>query len=316
MTSVESGFRSLLFGVAIGDALGVPVEFSSRDERRRYPVTEMTGYGTHHQPAGTWSDDSSLTFCLAETLTKEVDLLAIAGSFVRWYDEGYWTPHGEVFDIGITTANAIGKLKKGIPPERAADRSASSNGNGSLMRIGPLLFILDDVSPEERFAITRNVSAITHGHIRSAIACHICLEFLRGLQHGSDKMTAYRAMQRTVLDFLCIHPDTGDELAYFDRILRQNIAEEPEENIKSGGYVVETLEASFWCFLRTDSFSDAVLTAVNLGSDTDTTGAVTGGMAGLYYGANRIPSRWIEAVARRDDVEDLVRRTAERLTET
>ena len=127
--------RSGLLGVAVGDALGVPVEFTGRPELRDNPVHGMRGMGTHLQPPGTWSDDSSLTFCLAESLTGGYDLEDIAGRLCRWLDESYWTARGEVFDVGRTTARAIHALGRGAPPTEAGGRGEWSNGNGSLMRI-------------------------------------------------------------------------------------------------------------------------------------------------------------------------------------
>ena len=111
---VESkGIKSALFGVAVGDALGVPVEFNSREAISKNPVTDMIGYGTYHLPAGTWSDDSSLAFCLAEALTQDFDLHTIGQNFVKWYKVNFWTPRGEVFDIGIGTKEAILRLDRG-----------------------------------------------------------------------------------------------------------------------------------------------------------------------------------------------------------
>lgn len=138
--------KSALLGVAVGDALGVPVEFKSRQEISQNPVTTMIGYGTHNQPPGTWSDDSSLTFCLAEALTNDFCLDEIGQNFVKWYNENYWTPNGEVFDIGGTTKQAILRIAKGENPELAGSSKETDNGNGSLMRILPLLFYLSLLS--------------------------------------------------------------------------------------------------------------------------------------------------------------------------
>jgi ADP-ribosyl-[dinitrogen reductase] hydrolase len=163
--------KSVLFGVAVGDALGVPVEFKKRQTISNNPVTEMIGNGTYDLPAGTWSDDSSLTFCLAEALTKGFDLNTIGQNFVKWYHNNFWTPRGNVFDIGNATSQAIDRLAAGIQPDLAGGFDASSNGNGSLMRISPLLFYLLDKPVNERFEITKQVSSLTHGHIRSVISC-------------------------------------------------------------------------------------------------------------------------------------------------
>ena len=130
-----------LFGLCIGDALGVPVEFTSRDDLKEHPVADMIGYGMYNQPPGTWSDDSSLAFCLAESLCNGYDLNDIASKFVAWYYDNHWTPHGEVFDVGNATSEAIERLKIGVAPQKAGSCSEYSNGNGSLMRILPLVFV-------------------------------------------------------------------------------------------------------------------------------------------------------------------------------
>ncbi len=300
--------KSALFGVAVGDALGVPVEFESREDISSDPVTAMTGYGTYDLPPGTWSDDSSLTFCLAETLTKEYDIRSIGHNFVKWYREGLWTAQGKVFDVGNTTRKAIDRIERGIQAEMAGCTDEASNGNGSLMRILPLMFYMYNRPLAERFEITRQVSSVTHGHIRSVIACFYYLEFARQIYEGKDKFDIYSDMQTVIsghLSALLIDPA---EVLVFDRLLKDDIHRLTEETIQSGGYVIHTLEAAVWCLLTTDSYSEAVLRAVNLGHDTDTTAAVTGGLAGLLYGYNSIPEEWTAQLARRDDIENLAER--------
>lgn len=302
--------KSVLFGVAVGDALGVPVEFRSREEIRRDPVTDMRGYGTYNLPPGTFSDDSSLTFCLAEALAGGYDLHAIARNFVKWKEENYWTARGVMFDIGIATSQAIGRLAAGVRPDLAGGTGEDSNGNGSLMRIAPLLFYIRGLSASRRFEITREVSSLTHRHIRSVIACHYYLEFARLLYEGVWMFEAYRMLQETIPEFLESMAVDPAETALFSRLLQGNIHELPEDAIRSTGYVLHTLEASVWCLLTTGSYRDAVLRAVNLGSDTDTTGAVTGALAGLNYGLDNIPSEWRQQLARHNDIEDLAKRLA------
>ena len=305
--------KSVLFGVAVGDALGVPVEFDSRKIIRENPVTDMIGFGTYNLPAGTWSDDSSLTFCLAEALTQKFNLNAIGQNFVKWYNDNFWTPQGNVFDIGIATRRAIAQLAGGVQPDLAGGSDESSNGNGSLMRILPLLFYLNDKPIEERFNLTKQVSAITHGHIRSIIACFYYLEFARQILEGKEKIEIYRNLQSEITTFLISISINPKEIALFDRLLKNDIYKLPEEKIYSSGYVLHTLEASIWCLLSTDSFEEAVLQAVNLGEDTDTTGAVTGGLAGLLYGLNSIPEKWLQKIARYDDINDLAERVADKI---
>lgn len=310
--------RAALLGLAVGDALGVPVEFVGREARRRDPVLGMRGYGTHHQPPGTWSDDSSLAFCLAETLaTVGYDVADAAQRFVRWQDETYWTAHGNVFDIGIATAEALQRLRRGVAPAQAGGKGEYDNGNGSLMRILPLVFATVDRPVAERFQATREISSVTHAHIRASIACFIYLEVARHLVRGLDKQAAYEAMQLEVNDFFKVAGIGSElELRQFHRILEnpygdyliQPLTAYREAEIKSSGYVVHTLEAALWCLLTHDTYSATVLAAVNLGDDTDTTGAVAGGLAGLAYGEAAIPAEWLGALARRADIEDLAAR--------
>jgi ADP-ribosyl-[dinitrogen reductase] hydrolase len=305
--------KSALLGVAVGDALGVPVEFQSRQTISKNQVTDMTGYGQYNLPAGTWSDDSSLTFCLAEALTQEFDLNVIGQNFVKWYQENYWTPRGRVFDIGIATREAILRIATGVKPELSGGFEEADNGNGSLMRILPLLFYILDKPIHERYDITKKVSSITHGHIRSVIACFYYLEFAKQILAGKDKFEIYKNLQTEILNHLTSLSINPAEIALFDRLLKGDISKLEEDEIQSSGYVLHTLEASIWCLLTTDNYREAVLKAVNLGSDTDTTGAVTGGLAGLLYGIENIPEKWIQQLAKYNDIENLAERLYEKL---
>ncbi|GAA3946015.1 ADP-ribosylglycohydrolase family protein [Chitinophaga oryziterrae] len=292
--------KDILYGIATGDALGVPVEFLSRGEIALRPITGMQGYGTHNQPPGTWSDDSSLTFCLAEMLCGEYDLTNLANRFINWRNYGYWTPRGEVFDIGIATSHAINRLQDGISPVLAGGDGEWSNGNGSLMRILPLLFYIKDLSVADRFNIIGEVSSLTHRHSRSIVACFLYLEMALNILQGKDKQTAYTEMCKTANDFL------ADEKEAFSRVLSGDIPGLHINDIKSTGYVVHTLEAAIWCLLKTNDYQSAVLSAVNLGDDTDTTAAVTGGIAGLLYGWETIPAEWLNLLAKKTSIDKLI----------
>jgi len=300
--------KDILFGIAIGDALGVPVEFKSRETISLNPVTDMMGFGTYNLPPGTFSDDSSLAFCLAEALTHEFDLQRIGTNFVSWLNDNFWTPRGTVFDVGIATSQAIRRLQRGCDPELAGGTDVSDNGNGSLMRILPLLVYIKDKPLADRYLTTRQVSSITHGHIRSLIACFYYLEFARLILLGNDKFQAYRILQKEIPEYLHTLSINPEELKLFDRLINGNIYDVPGKDIYSSGYVLHTLEASIWCFLTTDNYKTATLKAVNLGEDTDTTGAVTGGLAGILYGFDTIPKSWLKQIARKDDIENLANR--------
>jgi ADP-ribosyl-[dinitrogen reductase] hydrolase len=295
-----------LWGSLAGDALGVPVEFQTRETVRENPVTGMRGFGTHRQPAGTWSDDSSLLLCTAESLVHAggLDTADLGARFVRWERDGCWTPHGEVFDIGHTTARAISQIASGTPPEEAGGADTNSNGNGSLMRIIPIALWFHEESEEAIAAYALRASSLTHRHARSQMAsAYYCL-LARELLHGASRRDALRAAFGA---FSRIYARTpfAEEMPHF-RLLDSEVLDKlPETEIASSGYVIHTLLASVWCLLTSESFEETLLKAVNLGEDTDTTGTVAGGLAGAYYGMKAIPFPWEQLLARHDDVESL-----------
>lgn len=305
--------KGALFGLAVGDALGVPVEFKSREYLKESPVKGITGFGCWNQPPGTWSDDSSLAFCLAESLTQGYSLDDIANSFCKWLQQGYWGAYHKVFDVGGATSHAIARLIRGESPLVSGGMFEKDNGNGSLMRILPLVFSVKELSIDDRYKRVKEVSSITHAHFRSVFSCFIYIEFAIHILQGKPIAEAYKSMQEDVTRFANEYEFNKDELQLFDRILNGNIKEVKESAIHSGGYVLHTLEASIWCLLNTDNYADAVLKAVNLGEDTDTTACVTGGIAGLLYGYAEVYNDWIQALARKNDIENLCTRLNEQI---
>lgn len=297
--------KNLLLGISIGDAIGVPIEFMSRVHLDVHPVNDITGWGTHDQPPGTFSDDTSLTLCLAESMAEGLDIEQLGKKMCDWYRKGYWSADGDVFDIGIGTRIALQKIINGSPAVLAGGNSEMDNGNGSLMRIAPLAL---DKTYQDRILLWNTiqaVSSITHRHVRSHLACFIWVVFLQELMECMDKQEAYKKMKHIVNAFFDHHTIETKERELFSRVLETGIQHVDRNEINSGGYVLETLEAAIWCFLNSDSYKAAILTAVNLGRDTDTTAAVLGAAAGIYYGHEQIPSHWLDALTRRNDIVTL-----------
>jgi ADP-ribosyl-[dinitrogen reductase] hydrolase len=302
MRSKTENIAGCFLGLAIGDALGVPVEFKSRATLKVDPVTEMIGYGVWDQPSGTWSDDSSLAFCLAESLLHGYDLNDIAQRSARWMQGGYWSAHGDVFDIGGTTRVALGRILEGEDARFSGETEERSNGNGSLMKIAPASLYFANQRDAELYTSIKAISSITHAHFRSVFGCFIFSIYIGELLKGAEKNIALKNTAVRARDFARKQAFNEREVALFIRILEGMIPSLREEEIYSGGYVIHTLEASIWCLLTTTSYKDAVLKAVNLGDDTDTTACVTGALAGLYYGYSSIPFQWCELVARKSDI--------------
>lgn len=306
MKSLKEQIKGGIFGVAVGDALGVPVEFKTRTFLQEHPVKDFLGYLCWNQPPGTWSDDSSLTFCLIDSLLRGYDIEDIGQTFVKWYKEGFWGAHYEVFDVGGTTSHSLDRILKGESAKYSGNLFVEDNGNGSLMRTLPMVYILkEEGSITERYKKIKEVSSITHAHFRSVFACFIYVEYGLLLLKGQDKFEAYENCKQPILDFAHEMDFNPTEISLFNRVLRSDIREFEEKEVESSGYVLHSLEAALWCFLKLDSYEEAVLKAVNLGGDTDTTAAITGGLAGLYYGYNAIPTKWKTRLARFEDIENL-----------
>lgn len=300
-----------ILGVVTGDALGLPVQFLSRSEVRQNPVTEMLGGGAFDTPPGTWSDDSSLTLCLVKSLTeKGYDLTDLADRFVRWFQEGYCTPFDHAFDIGYSTRVAMRRLIKGVSPLEAGPSDETNNGNGSLMRILPAVLYFSHLPNVEMISKICEVSKITHAHPRSQLGCSLYALFVKGLLAGESPTEAFNNL-RTKGQEIFIGTELERELIYYRRLIDGTLPGLNEDEIEASGYVVHTLEAAVWCFLSTGSYKEALLKAVNLGLDTDTVGAVTGGLAGVYYGLAGIPEEWMAKIIKREEILDLGRKFAQ-----
>lgn len=293
-----------IFGFCVGDALGVPVEFSARDERKMDPVKEMRAYGTYHQPFGTWSDDTSLTLCLIESINNDYSVQRLADNFIKYYTCGYLTPYGEIFDIGNSTKDAIDRMTHGINPLECGGKSEQDNGNGSLMRVLPLTYFVKNMLPIKRIEMVEEVSSLTHSHKRSKFACIFYIEFVINLLNGNRKNEAYKKTVEFIKKY-CIE-SYSDEIDNYRRIMDGIIATCNEEQINSSGYVIDTLEAALWSFLTTESYKEAVLKAINLGGDTDTIVAIVGGIAGTYYGFQSIPDNWVQNLARKEEIYEML----------
>lgn len=304
--------KNILIGASVGDALGVPVEFKSRQHLKTNPVTDIMGFGTYDKPAGTFSDDSSMMFCLAESLVEGYDVNDIAENFQKWMHEGYWTADGEVFDVGIATRKAINRLRVVKHPTEAGSTAERDNGNGSLMRILPLAVYAKDLSIDERCEIVKQVSSITHAHSRSVLACIYNIEFALNILEAETIEEAYLNTNFWLRIYLEESTEYQTESIYFERILNGSLLELSENEIKSSGYVIDSLEAAIWCLLHSNSYEECILKAVNLGEDTDTIACIAGGIAGVFYDVKTIPEHWINQLARKEDILNLANRLNEK----
>ena len=282
-------YRGALLGLAVGDALGAPVEFMRPGTFD--PVTEMLGGGPHGLMPGEWTDDTSMALCLAESLIERrgFDAIDQLQRYVRWWRNGHLSSTGICFDIGLTTREALQAFESSGEPSGLT--SPDSAGNGSIMRLAPVPMYYA-LNLEDAIEFAGQSSITTHAAEEAVSACcYMAAVIARALQ-GSDK--------EEVLD----PPGSSDLADGVKRVAFGSFRIFNPPQIRGSGYVVESLEAALWAFHHTDNFADGACMAVNLGEDSDTTAAVYGQIAGAFYGANEIPTRWANAVVRKDLIID------------
>jgi len=304
-------FLSGMMGLIVGDALGLPAQFLRREEVAQNPVTGMrAGYG---MPAGSWSDDSSMALCtLTSLITYGYNPQDIMKRFVAWYDNGEYTPFGKAFDIGMTCEDAICNYEEGEDIYHCGLSGERSNGNGSLMRILPacLYFVIKRTEDADAIQKIETISALTHAHKRSKIGCGLYYFMVKEILYGAGDL---QKLLQTGLDkgFAFYKKDESSQadLHCYD-LLRDlsALSQVDVSNISTSGYVVDSLISSVWGIITTSSYRDALLKLVNLGDDADTVGAIAGGLAGLYYEYEKIPEEWLQAVVKREKLEEICRR--------
>lgn len=319
----KSIWRDGMMGLVIGDALGCPVQFMDRDEIKNRPaglVTGMESGGVYDVEEGTWTDDSSMAIAtMASILNKGgIDPADIMTQFVNWDAKGEYTPFGQAFDQGNTCTNAILNFMQVPDIKTCGSTGERANGNGALMRILPVCLYYYErqktvcTSEDEAIEGIHVVSGLTHNHLRSKMCCGLYYFCVKSVLEGikQEKKPGLKILLQTGID---------NGLQYYRRDLRNltemshlgrlfdlgEFQQMPAEDIKTSGYVIDTIEAAVWCLLTTASFKECMLKAVNMGDDADTVAAIAGGLAGLYYGYEEIPEEWLAVIKRREWIEDL-----------
>ena len=307
-----------IMGVIVGDALGCPVEFMERRELKDNPVRDMREYGTFNLPKGSFTDDGSMTLATLASIREkqDIDLKDIMDRFSRWYDQGEYTPFGNAFDIGGGTESAILRYKRGYGIKECGGKTEHDNGNGSLMRIMPVCLYCYEKKPDDKEALEliHLVSGLTHNHMRAKIACGLYYFCVKAVLDGKGGLKD-RLQEGLDAGFAFYESDISNrvELSYYGRLRDLGeLSRTEEKEIRSSGYVVDTIEAAFWSLITTGSYKECGLKAVNLGEDTDTVAAIAGGIAGLYYGYEGIPEEWRSVIQRRDWIEGVIEDNTER----
>ncbi|HEX6985075.1 MAG TPA: ADP-ribosylglycohydrolase family protein [Planctomycetaceae bacterium] len=293
--------RGALLGLAVGDALGAAVEFSAPGTFE--PVTGYRAGGPHGLGPGEWTDDTSMALALADSLAAAgFDAADQARRYLAWWRRGDYSVTGRCFDIGNATRAALARFEKSGDLLASGDPSERASGNGSIMRLAPVPVCYADLFPDDVAELARlaaESSRPTHASPQCLSACRYFAALLAGLIHGLDQdevLSPDWPVLKELRRAEPLHPKVESVASGSFR------GKEPPE-IRGSGYVIESLEAALWAFNDAADFRGAVLRAVNLGDDADTTGAVCGQLAGVCWGEGGIPAEWLDGLARRDLIE-------------
>ena len=287
--------QACLAGLAVGDALGTTLEFTTPGSFK--PLTDMIGGGPFRLNPGQWTDDTSMALCLAESLIEcgGFNLKDQMERYVRWWLDGHHSATGRCFDIGNTVRSALSSFRlDGVAASGSTDKHSA--GNGSIMRLAPVPIFFQDA--DEAIHYAAESSRGTHQADACLDACRYLSGIIWGLLHGATKNEVLAAFYHPVgKSWDGINPDIA-------KIAAGSFKEKDSPAIRGTGYVVHSLEAALWAFHRSKNFEEGALLAVNLGEDADTTGAIYGQIAGAYYGLDGIPAGWLEKLHGREMILD------------
>ena len=287
-------FKGCLLGLAVGDALGAPVEFMAPGTFE--PIRDMRSGGEFKLEAGQWTDDTSLALCIAASLveTRSFDPVDQLNRYIKWYRGGYMSSTGECFDIGITTKRSLLDFEETGKPYRNENLTSRAS-NGALMRLAPVPMAFCN-QPEAGVENSGNSARTTHNMIECVDTCRYLGALIIGALNGEDKETLLSPLYAPEPNLWIKNPltDTVKEVVSGSFTKKQ-----PPEIVASSG-AVNCFEAALWAFYNSTSFEEGCLMSANLGDDSDTTAAIYGQLAGAYYGMGSIPGKWLDVLAEKD----------------
>ena len=289
-----------IMGFIIGDALGVPLEFKKRDLFKNNKVTDMIS-SDRVGAKGIWSDDSSMVIATMKSIIDnkgKINYESIMDNFILWVSNKDFIATDKAFGIGRATFLALGNYynKRYEKITDCGMKGFNYNGNGSLMRILPIAYYCyyKKLNDDEIYNLVKDISSFTHSHEISILGCFIYVLLVIALLSGEEKENAYSNIKKyNYRKYFSL-----ENIKYYDRLLNNDISKLNVDSISSMGFIVDTLEAVIWCFINNNSYDKCVIEAINLGNDSDTIGALVGGLSGIYYG--NLPSKWLDSIVKKD----------------
>ena len=296
--------RDGIIGLAVGEAMGVPTESNKREDLLEKPVVKMIPKISNGIPKGAWSDGTSLAIATMDAIsTSGLNYTAMADNYVRWFTTNKFCSTNESFSIENTTLKSLVRYTQHMDEAyECGSDDYFDNGNGSLARVLPIAYYFTAHKDTDKkiYEVVKKTSSITHSHEVSVLGCYIFVRLLMNLLKGNNKYSALNQVKR--LDYSMFSKEALDE---YKRILVADIAEFEIEEIKTSSFVVDTLEAAIWCFLKSESYKECVIATTNIGGDTDTIGAIAGALAGIFYGYTNIPKSYLEDLRKKDYLIEL-----------
>ena len=303
-----STIKDCITGLAIGDAMGVPIEEYERKRLINKPVTNMLGWGNYYVPEGSWSDDTSMTLATIDAILESdgVDITHIADKLCEWVNDAKYTPTGELFSITDTTRFSLMRYWGSKNASTCGGVKPSTNDNGSIIRMTPIALycFYKKLTDKKIYDLVYKVSSITNANVISIIGCFIYVKFMVYILNGKTIEEAYKLIRKYKYDKYF----DLDLLEEYERLINNDISELPMDEIESDNYVVHALEATIWVLLHTNSFESTIIGAINLGECTDNIGSLTGAIAGIVYKNKGIPKTWAETLQRKDYIDKLARK--------
>lgn len=310
-------------GFIVGDAMGVPHEFNTRDFMKKHPCYKMNAFGTHNQPAGTWSDDTSMLLATMDGIGKtSINFEKIMDNFIKWEKYGKYTAGNKVFDIGNTTSRALAKYRIGEDIATCGCKGEFENGNGSLMRIAPITFFLrknygeNFLENKEAYSYIAALSELTHAHMTSIIGCGFYVSIMNEIINNKNNNISKIEIIQIACNKIFKTKDFGisDSIEIYDFLQNINDVKQLQEcDIKSSGYVVHTLLSVIWLFLNCSSTKEAIIAGINLGDDTDTIGALIGGLYNLYNCDNEIDEMYNNEIVNKELANEITMKFAKKM---
>ena len=299
--------KASLYGYIVGDAVGFPLKDKSRKELLKKPINEMLPIDGYND-IGYWSSNSSFILATLDSIVeneKKINYSDIMRKYLECLNNNkYSSSNKKIEDIDEVIINSLNAFKENNSPLDCGSKKYEDNNNKSLSRMLPIVLYCyyRKVEEDDIYNLVKKYSSLTHAHQLSIMACYIYVRFMLNIIKGKNKNTAYNLIKYIDYDKYF----RKEIISEYSRIIKDDINELSLEEIQSTNNVVDTLEAVIWIILNTETYNQAIVGAINLGGDTNTIGALVGAVAGVLYGVDNIPNKWMDSIKKKDFINNII----------